>query len=66
MMNAGELTSVQLVRVYLKRIDALNKRGPGLNAVTQLNPDALREAAEFDKPRAAGQLPGPPTGYGFW
>jgi Asp-tRNA(Asn)/Glu-tRNA(Gln) amidotransferase A subunit family amidase len=62
MMAAGKLTSVQLVRAYLDRIDALNKRGPGLNAVTQLNPDAIREAAESDQRRAAGRLLGPADG----
>ena len=49
MMEAGKLTSVQLTRPYIARIEALNKRGPGLNAVTQLNPDALKEAAQLDK-----------------
>src|SRR5262245_37849450 len=44
MMEAGELTSVKLVKAYIDRIEALNKRGPGLNAVTQLNANALKEA----------------------
>lgn len=54
MMDARTLTSVELTTMYLDRIDALNKRGPGLNAVTQLNKDALGEAAHFDKLRARG------------
>ena len=37
MMEQGTLTSVELTRQYIARIAALNKRGPGLNAVTQLN-----------------------------
>ena len=49
MMADGKITSVQLTNAYLARIDALNKRGPGLNAVTQLNADALKEAAAADK-----------------
>jgi hypothetical protein len=28
------------------QIEALNKRGPGLNAVTQINPNVMQEAAE--------------------
>ena len=40
MMETGELTSVELTRQYIARIAALNKRGPGLNAVTQLNSQA--------------------------
>jgi amidase len=62
MMQTGRLTSVQLTRAYLSRIAGLNKRGPGLNAVTQLNPDALDEAALADRERAHGQLLGPAQG----
>ena len=51
MMEEGKLTSVELTRAYIARIAALNKRGPGLNAVTQLNPDALKDAALLDKER---------------
>ncbi|MBO0868421.1 MAG: hypothetical protein J2P15_07635, partial [Micromonosporaceae bacterium] len=54
MMDAGTLTSVELTNMYLNRINALNKRGPGLNAVTQLNRDALAEAAHDDQLRAKG------------
>src|SRR5690606_22277711 len=35
MMEKGQLTSVRLTKMYIERIEALNKRGPGLNAVTQ-------------------------------
>ena len=55
-MEDGELTSVQLTRAYIRRIEALNKSGPGLNAVTQLNEDALKDAALLDKERANGHL----------
>ena len=62
MMQDGDLTSVQLTRAYIDRIEALNKRGPGLNAVTQLNPNALKEAEASDKRRAMGHLLGPADG----
>ena len=62
MMEAGDLTSVQLTRAYIDRIAALNKRGPGLNAVTQLNEDALEDAAQLDRERAAGLVRGPAHG----
>ena len=62
MMEEGKLTSVRLTRAYRERIDALNKRGPGLNAVTQLNPDALKEAAILDRERAQGMIRGPAHG----
>ena len=61
-MEDGTLTSVQLTRAYIARIAALNKRGPGINAVTQLNPDALEDAALLDKERAMGHLRGPAHG----
>jgi len=62
MMQDGDLTSVELVRAYIARIAALNKRGPGINAVTQLNKDALKDAALLDKERADGHLRGPAHG----
>ncbi len=62
MMEEGKLTSVELTQMYLDRIHALNKSGPGLNAVTQINPDALKEAALADKERADGKLLGPAHG----
>ena len=62
MMASGQLTSVQLTRAYINRIVALNKRGPGINAVTQYNKDALKDAALLDKERAEGHLRGPAHG----
>ena len=41
---------------YLDRIAALNSRGPGLNAVRRLNPDALAEAAAADEQRARAHV----------
>lgn len=62
MMEAGELTSVELTRAYIARIGAVNKSGPGLNAVSQFNSQALKEAAKLDAERAAGTLRGPAHG----
>jgi Asp-tRNA(Asn)/Glu-tRNA(Gln) amidotransferase A subunit family amidase len=62
LMEEGELTSVELTKAYIARIDALNKRGPGLNAVTQLNAQALEDAAKLDAERAAGTVRGPSHG----
>lgn len=58
-MNAGRLTSKSLVSQYLARIAAIDKRGPRLNSVIELNPDALSIAAAMDSERAAGKLRGP-------
>jgi amidase len=62
MLQKGEVTSVELVKSYIARIEALNKSGPGLNAVTQLNPNALQEAKQADRERKKGKGPGPAAG----
>ncbi|MGB3392716.1 MAG: amidase, partial [Stenotrophomonas sp.] len=43
-MAAGELDSVTLTDAYLRRIAELDRSGPTLRAVTELNPAARREA----------------------
>ena len=62
MMEEGKLTSVELTRAYIARIAALNKSGPGLNAVSQLNSQAIKDAALLDKERKEGKLRGPAHG----
>ncbi len=51
MMTSGKATSESLVSLYLKRIDRIDRGGPGLNAVIQTNPDALAIARELDNER---------------
>lgn len=62
MLRSGQITSVELTRAYMRRIDAINKRGPALNAVTQYDPTALQQAADTDKLRAQGVDLGPAMG----
>jgi amidase len=62
MLVTGEITSVELTEAYLERIDALNKAGPGLNAVTQINREAIAEAEKADAERAMGEDLGPAMG----
>lgn len=52
-MQQGELSSRQLVQYYLDRIDALDRAGPELRAVIEVNPDALAIADALDDERAA-------------
>src|SRR5437764_15474425 len=40
-MASGHLTSEELTKYYLTRIIALDQNGPGVNAVIEINPDAL-------------------------
>lgn len=58
-LAAGRLTSVQLTEAYLARIAALDRAGPRLNSIIELNPDALALAAERDAERRAGRVRGP-------
>jgi amidase len=58
-MAAGTLSAQALVRQYLKRIAAIDQAGPRINAIIELNPDALAIAATLDRERAAGKLRGP-------
>jgi len=58
-MQAGTLTAVSLAQRYLARIAAIDKAGPRINAVIELNPEALQIAAGLDRERKAGKLRGP-------
>lgn len=57
--QAGDLTAVQLVSLYVKRIAAYDQKGPKLNAVITLNPHILDEAQQLDKQRKSSGLTGP-------
>ena len=58
-MQTGRHTSASITKLYLDRIEAIDKRGPALNAVIELNPDALKIAGAMDAERKAGKLRGP-------
>jgi amidase len=58
-LAAGSVTSRDLVAMYLARIEAYDKRGPALNAISVINPKALADAARMDDERRAGALRGP-------
>lgn len=58
-MAAGTLSSEQLTSYYLTRILALDQNGPGVNAVIELNPDALSIAKQMDALRRRGVVLGP-------
>jgi amidase len=50
---SGKYTTHSLVQRYLERIEALDKQGPAVNAIIELNPDALGIADAQDKQRQA-------------
>jgi amidase len=58
-MLAGRLTAAAITRHYLGRIRALDRRGPKLNSVIELNPDALPMAEALDRERKVRGPRGP-------
>jgi len=52
-MASGRFTAAALVQAYLGRIDAVDKHGPAINSVIELNPDAVAIAEELDRERKA-------------
>src|SRR5918992_1357541 len=49
------LTSEQLARMYLARIDAYDDAGPGVNAFVNVNANAVTEAQQLDALRHPGR-----------
>ena len=58
-LQSGRWTSRYLTEQYLARIEALDKKGPTLNHIIELNPDALVIADQRDGERKAGKSVGP-------
>ncbi len=59
MMAAGEVTSRELIELYLQRIDAVDRKGPKVNSVIETNPDALNIASSLDQEGRRGKTRGP-------
>lgn len=58
-MKSGALTSEQITRKYLERIEQIDNKGPELHAVIEINPDALTIARQMDEERQQGKVRGP-------
>jgi amidase len=58
-MKSGKFTAHSLAEKYLGRIDELDKRGPAVNAIIEINPDALSIADALDQERKAKGPRGP-------
>ncbi len=58
----GDFTVTDVVQAYLDRIDAIDDAGPTLNAVIQVNPDAMAIAAQLDAELSEGKKRGPMHG----
>lgn len=55
----GKVSARGLVQAYIERIERIDRAGPRINSVIELNPDALQIAEQLDAERAAGNLRGP-------
>jgi amidase len=62
LMQEGELSSAQLTEYYLQRIDSIDRGEGGLNAIIEVNPDALETAKALDEERAVSGPRGPMHG----
>ena len=58
-MERGDVTSVELVRQYLARIEAFDHRGPRLNSMIYVNPGAIEAAEALDRERRRQGSRGP-------
>ncbi len=57
-LAAGTLSSEALTQAYLARIEQIDRGGPALASVIELNPDALADARALDAERLAGKVRG--------
>jgi amidase len=55
----GKFTISQIVADYLTRIEAIDEKGPGLNSIICINPDAMQIAGELDLELKSGKSRGP-------
>lgn len=57
--HIGELICKKVIEMYLDRIDKIDKAGPALNSVIEINPDAMAIAKALDEERKSGKTTGP-------
>ena len=58
-MVSGKYTARSIAEKYLARIEEIDRRGPALASVLEINPDALAIADSLDQERAQQHLRGP-------
>jgi amidase len=58
-MQNGEQTSVSITKAFIARIEQIDRNGPMLNSIIELNPDAIAIAENLDKERKQGKIRGP-------
>ena len=58
-MSSGRMTSRSITQRYIARIEDLDRKGPTLRHVLEINPDALSIADGLDQERKSGRVRGP-------
>ena len=58
-MAAGKMSARSITQQYLDRIGDLDRKGPALHHVIEVNPDAISIADSLDQERKAGKVRGP-------
>lgn len=58
-MSSGRMTARSIAQQYLARIEELDRKGPTLRHVIEINPDALSIADSLDQERKSGRVRGP-------
>lgn len=58
-MSSGRMTSHSITQLYMARIEELDRKGPTLRHVLEINPDALSIADSLDRERKSGRVRGP-------
>ncbi len=61
-MASGEFSSRSVTELYLKRINDIDKHGPAINSVIEINPEAIAIAESMDAERKSGKVRGPMHG----
>jgi len=58
-MKSGKVSARRLAEMYLERVGKIDRSGPALNSVIELNPEALSIADALDGERKQGRVRGP-------
>lgn len=58
-MKSGKWTAHSIAQKYLARIEEIDKRGPAINSIIEINPDVLKIAASLDEERKTKGPRGP-------
>ncbi|WP_371803087.1 amidase [Candidatus Lokiarchaeum ossiferum] len=56
LLKTNELSSEKLVHLYLKQIEKIDKKGPKVNAILEINPEAIKIAQQLDLERQTGKI----------